>query len=103
MSVFLFKLREDYGLDVGKPEKREDIPVFLIIGGRSKSGKSSLLTFVSRLLGNSGTSDYLQYKDVDKAGVLEGLFNENNVFSILVDEMAEKFFNSTRNLSEKYL
>lgn len=95
MSVFLFKLREDYGLDVGKPEKREDIPAFLIIGGRAKSGKSSLLTFVSRLLGNSGTSDYLQYKDIDKAGVLEGLFNENNIFPIMVDEMAEKFFNST--------
>ena len=95
MSVFLFKVREDYGLDVGKPEKREDIPVFLIIGGRAKSGKSSLLTFVSRLLGNDGTNDYLQYKEVDKAGVMEGLFNESNIFPILVDEMAEKFFNST--------
>jgi hypothetical protein len=95
MSVFLFKVREDYGLEVGKPEKREDIPVFLIIGGRAKSGKSSLLTFISRLLSNSSSSDYLQYKDIDKTGILDGLFNESNIFPILVDEMSEKFFNST--------
>lgn len=95
MSVFLFKVREDYGLDVGRPEKREDMPVFLIIGGRAKSGKSSLLKFVSSLLGNTDSAAYLQYKDIDKAGVLEGLFNESNVFPILVDEMAEKFFKST--------
>lgn len=95
MSVFLFKVREDYGLEVGKPEKREDIPVFMIIAGRAKSGKSSLLTFISRLLGNHGSGDYLQYKEIDKVGVLEGLFNESNIFPILVDEMAEKFFNST--------
>lgn len=95
VSVFLFKIREDYGLEVGKPEKREDIPVFLIIGGRAKSGKSNLLSFVSRLLSNHSCDDYLQYKDIDKAGLLEGLFNENNIFPILVDEMSEKFFNST--------
>lgn len=94
-SVFLFKIREDYGLEVGKPEKREDIPVFLIIGGRAKSGKSNLLSFVSRLISNHSCDDYLQYKNIDKAGVLEGLFNENNIFPILVDEMSEKFFNST--------
>lgn len=95
VSIFLFKIREDYGLEVGKPEKREDIPVFLIVGGRAKSGKSNLLSFVSRLISNHSCDDYLQYKDIDKAGILEGLFEENNIFPILVDEMSEKFFNST--------
>lgn len=95
LSVFLFKIREDYGLDVGKPEKREDIPIFLIIGGRAKSGKSSLLTFISKLLGNRSSSDYLQYKDIDKRNVIEGLFTEENIFPILVDEMAENFFRSS--------
>jgi hypothetical protein len=95
MSVFLFKVREDYGMDVGKLEKREDIPVFLIVGGRAKSGKSSLLTFISKLLGNDSSTDYLQYKDIDKRNTIEGLFNEQNVFPILVDEMAENFFKSS--------
>lgn len=95
ISVFLFKIREEYGLEVGKAEKREDIPVFLIIGGRAKSGKSSLLSFVSKLTANYIGKDYLEYKDIEKAGVLEALFYENNIYPILVDEMSEKFFNST--------
>lgn len=95
MSVFLFEIREEYGLEIGKAEKREDIPVFLIIGGRAKSGKSSLLSFISKLTSNYIGKDYLEYKDIEKAGVLEALFYENNIYPILVDEMSEKFFNST--------
>ena len=52
ISVFIFMIREQYGIDVGKVEKREDVPIFMIIGGRAYAGKSNLLSFVSKLLSN---------------------------------------------------
>lgn len=97
MSAFIFMIREQYGIDVGKVEKREDIPIFMIIGGRAYAGKSNLLSFVSKLLSGEQANHYLHYKDIDKSNVIESLFYEENIFPIFVDEVEPKFFKSTAN------
>ena len=97
ISVFIFMIREQYGIDVGKAEKREDVPIFMVIGGRAYAGKSNLLSFVSKLLSGEQANHYLHYKDIDKTNVIESLFYEENIFPIFVDEVEPKFFKSKAN------
>lgn len=95
LSAFIFMIREQYGIDVGKAEKREDVPMFMIIGGRAYAGKSNLLSFVSKLISGEQSNHYLHYKDIQKANVIESLFYEENIFPIFADEVEPKFFKST--------
>lgn len=95
LSAFIFMIREQYGIDVGKAEKREDVPMFMIIGGRAYAGKSNLLSFVSKLISDEQSDHYLHYKDIQKSNVIESLFYEENIFPIFVDEVEPKFFKST--------
>lgn len=97
LSAFIFMIREQYGISIGKVEKREDVPMFMIIGGRAYAGKSNLLSFVSKLISGEQSNHYLHYNDIQKPNVIEGLFYEENVFPIFVDEVEPKFFKSTAN------
>lgn len=97
ISAFIFMIREQYGINVGKVEKREEVPIFMIIGGRAYAGKSNLLSFVSKLLSGEQANHYLHYKDINKANVIESLFYEENIFPIFVDEVEPKFFKSKAN------
>lgn len=90
-SAYIFKLRQE---TIGN---RADIPIILVIGGRASSGKSNMLAYIDRILSGRKLSydhHYLQYKQVDKGGKLGDLFNSNNTYPLLVDEVATSFFNS---------
>ncbi|MCI5642491.1 MAG: NgoFVII family restriction endonuclease [Peptoniphilus sp.] len=85
-------------------ENRLDIPQFIIIGGDAGSGKSSLLSIMSKLTGiNKG--DYYQWEALlgqslnkakrERLDTIQNWIRENNVNPILVDEIDSDFFTKT--------
>lgn len=85
-------------------ENRLDIPQFIIIGGEAGSGKSSLLSIMSKMTGiNRG--DYYQWEELlgmsqnkakrERLDTIQNWILENNVNPILVDEIDGDFFTKT--------
>lgn len=85
-------------------ENRLDIPQFIIIGGEAGSGKSSLLSIMSKLTGING-GDYYQWEELlgpsqnkakrERLDTFQNWILENNVNPILVDEIDGDFFTKT--------
>lgn len=93
MSAHIWKIRDHYVLEEGRDSVRRNIPLFLILAGRTSSGKTSALEFINLLIGN--TKPYLSYEQVSKRNVIVDLFHTSNLNPILVDEVDSKFFTST--------
>ena len=93
MSVHVWKIRDHYVLEEGRESVRRNIPLFLVLAGRTSSGKTSALEFINLLLGN--TQSYLSYEQISKKNMIVDLFYTSNVSPILVDEVDSKFFTST--------
>lgn len=93
MSAHIWKIRDHYVLEEGRESVRRNIPLFLVLAGRTSSGKTSALEFINLLLGN--TQSYLSYKQISKKNMIVDLFYTSNVSPILVDEVDSKFFTST--------
>lgn len=82
-------------------EERHDIPQFLFIGGVGGSGKSSLIKMLSKMLGISNLS-YHNFSELgeghraksDRVKTLESWVMEENVYPIIVDEVALEFFSN---------
>ena len=90
-STFIWKMRDDYCTDEGRESARATFPCFLIIGGRSSSGKTTTLEFISMLLGNHGKRCF-SYNNIHNS--IDQLFSVDNLFPILVDEISVSFFKS---------
>ncbi|WP_300409150.1 restriction endonuclease PLD domain-containing protein [Lagierella sp.] len=99
-APFVYELREKLEIE----ENRLDIPQFVFIGGEAGSGKSSLLSIMSKLIGiNKG--DFYLWKDLlgtrgnsqkkDRINRIQNWIMENNVNPILVDEIDNEFFTKT--------
>ena len=99
-APFVYELRDQLTIE----ENRLDIPQFIFIGGEAGSGKSSLLSIMSKLVGiNKG--DYYLWKDLlgtrgnsqkrDRIDRIQDWIMENNVNPILVDEVDNEFFTKT--------
>lgn len=67
-----------------------DVPRILLLGGKPRSGKTTALDFISRLVG-SPDGQYYQYKDISGTKVVFGMMSENNVFPLFVDEVESGF------------
>src|SRR5690606_30680651 len=93
MSAHIWKIRDHYVLEEGRESVRRNIPLFLVLAGRTSSGKTSALEFINLLLGN--TQSYLSYEQINKKNMIVDLFYTSNVNPILVDEVDSKFFTST--------
>jgi len=93
ISAHVWKMREHYVLDEGRDSVRRNIPLFLVLAGRTSSGKTSALEFISLLLGN--INPYMSYEQISKKNMILDLFYTSNVSPILVDEVDSKFFTST--------
>lgn len=93
MSAHIWKIRDHYVLEEGRESVRRNIPLFLVLAGRTSSGKTSALEFINLLLGN--TQSYLSYEQISKKNMIVDLFYTSNVSPILVDEVDSKFFTST--------
>ncbi len=91
-AAYIFLLRKE-----ATSNRRDDIPIMLIIGGRASSGKSSLLAYIDALLSGrhlQREDHYYQYEKLAKRNALENLFMSENTYPLLVDEVAPGFFNS---------
>lgn len=95
MSAFLWKARDHYALHEGREGSRRDISPFLIIAGRSMSGKTTALEFLGRLLGGVG-SNYISFEGLKSTNPLEDLFHTENLHPILIDEISLSFFTGKR-------
>lgn len=92
MGPYLWKARSDLAREQGLSGMRALIPPFLIVGGRARSGKTTLLEFINRLLGGGG-KPYFGYQAVEKS--LVDLIKTENLYPVLVDEIPQSFFRST--------
>lgn len=93
MSAHMWKVRDHYVLEEGRDSVRRNIPLFLVLAGRTSSGKTSALEFINLLIGN--TKSYLSYEQISKKNMIVDLFYTSNVSPIVVDEVDSKFFTST--------
>lgn len=100
-SPFIYELRDKIEI----VENRLDIPQFIFIGGEAGSGKSSLLSIMSKLTGiNEG--GFYQWKDLlgtrgnsqkrDRIDNLLDWIRGENVNPILVDEIDNEFFTTEK-------
>ncbi|RNF38865.1 phospholipase D family protein [Planococcus salinus] len=93
VSAHIWRMRDHYANEEGRENVRRHVPPFLIIAGRSMSGKTSALEFISMLLGN--TNPYMSYEQVSARNMLNDFFHSSNVSPLLIDEIDAKFFRST--------
>ncbi len=93
MSVFIWLMRRKTAELHGK-EKLAEIPLMMIIGGQANTGKSKLLFFINKLLGNN--YDVYNYQEIDVRGqkVIADMLETENIFPLLVDEVEQKLFDS---------
>jgi len=90
-SVFMWRMRDHLVLEEGRDSVRANIPPFLVIAGRAKSGKTTALEFISMLLGNH--KPYIPFGELPPKALYD-YFHSSNVSPILIDELDQKFFNS---------
>lgn len=92
MSLYVWKMREHYATEEGRESVRRHFPPFLIIAGRSMSGKTTALEFIGMLLGNR--NPYMAYEQINSSNIIWDYFHSSNVNPILIDEIDPKFFSS---------
>ncbi len=93
MSIFIWLMRRKTAELHGK-EKLAEIPLMMIIGGQANTGKSKLLFFINKLLGNN--YEVYNYQEIDVRGqkVIADMLETENIFPLLVDEVEQKLFDS---------
>lgn len=91
VSPFIWLMRRELKKDKAE-EKVAEIPVILILGGLANTGKTKLLLFINKLLGNR--FEVFNYRDIYHRNqrILYDLFGTENLFPILVDEIYDNFF-----------
>lgn len=98
--IWLFRDIHHYEID-GTKSSRRYFPLFLIISGGSGSGKTSILEYISRLLGHEG---YIQYSEVKKGRLLQDYFHSSSISPILIDEMESNYFHGAAEYNgEKFI
>ncbi len=99
---------------VSNNETRQNLPIFLFIGGIGGAGKSSLLKAVSRMIKDDHSiKDFINYGAISKHNspsqkttetktYIKNLMRENNVFPLLIDEIPPTFFEN-KNMGEEII
>src|SRR5699024_7473261 len=90
ISPYIWRIRQEQSLQEGSRTSKKDLSPFLIISGGSNSGKTTLLEFVSALLGSP--NQYYSHSQFRGKKSLLGFFHSNNLHPILTDEMPHNFF-----------
>lgn len=90
VSPYIWRMRQDYTLHSGSRSSKRDITPFLIISGGSSSGKTTLLEFVSALLGSP--NQYYSHNQIRGKKVFFSFFQSNNLHPLLSDEIPHSFF-----------
>jgi hypothetical protein len=95
MGPYLWKAREDLVEERGQVSSRAAIPPLLIIGGKARSGKTTLLEFINKLIDPTSRPTFFQYPTIEKQ--LRNMIDSDNLHPILVDEMPPAFFRSKKS------
>ncbi|MEM4066930.1 MAG: phospholipase D family protein [Candidatus Micrarchaeaceae archaeon] len=93
-SPFTWLFRQDIQDEKGA-EKVAEIPIVMILGGEANTGKTKLLNTINQLLGNS--FPVFAYDDLytRNQAWMNIVFESNNIFPVLVDEVESSFFRSS--------
>jgi NgoFVII restriction endonuclease len=94
MSPYIWKIRKDYSIEQGRNSVNRNFPPFLIVGGKAGSGKTTILEFITMLLGCNSAEKYWHYSKVEKSGVIQDYFHSENLYPIIIDEVPVNFFKS---------
>lgn len=90
-SPFIWRIRQQYAVEYDKASVC-DIPMFCVIGGIRESGKSTLLSILAQLMGQTSNHIYDFAKYLEKAGHLSPLLESSNLMPIFTDEITPSFF-----------
>lgn len=94
-SPYFWLLRREMVVRHGASESAS-IPIFLILGGRGNSGKTTALGFIATLLGMR-ENGYVSYSDVSTAGVISDAMYSSNAMPYFVDEIGKTFFQKSNS------
>ncbi len=108
-SVYIWRLREEAAWRQGRDEIRSSIPLFMLIAGMAQSGKTHLLTFLSRIMGNRG--HYYHFVKQARLSslsqinpqIIHSFFNEENLTPIFVDEIVKEYYSSASAATSGYM
>lgn len=109
VSPYIWKMREEYARLDNKDEARAAVPVFLLIAGLSQSGKTHLIKFISKIIGNGG--QYYHYTRQSKLSsldhispqIIDNFLYEENLTPVFVDEITKEYFSSQSSASSNYM
>jgi hypothetical protein len=109
VSSYIWKIREEYARLDNKDEARASVPVFLLIAGLSQSGKTHLIKFISKIIGNCG--HYYHYNRQSKLSsldhispqIIDNFLYEENLTPVFVDEITKDYFSSQSSVSSNYM
>jgi len=97
LSPFIWYIRKESSNLYGE-KSLADIPIFFMMGGKARSGKTTAIEFIALLMGQR-RQHYMHYADVSTVGVLHDMLQSSNLTPIIVDEVDNSFFhgkNTTR-------
>jgi hypothetical protein len=97
VSPFIWKLREMYVRERQSEALRADIPIFLLIAGKTQTGKTHILEFLKVMIGHKF---YIFDKEV-KPQNIKAYFESKEVFPLLIDEVSKQYFSSTSDMPYK--
>lgn len=105
LSIFTASFIHELRSNIPIEENRLDIPQIIILGGQGHSGKSSLLSVMSKLT-RGNTTEIYDWKELEgatknnrKQGRIDNIsswMQENNVNPIFVDEIDKEFFENQK-------
>jgi hypothetical protein len=108
-SPYIWKIRDEYSKIGNSNEVRIAVPLFLLIAGQAQSGKTHLLQCISSI--TNSNSRFFHYKSAAKLSSLEQInpqiidtfLNEENVTTVLIDEIDKDYFNSNNSSKSGYM
>lgn len=109
VSPYIWRIREEYSKLGNSNEVRTSVPLFLLIAGQAQSGKTHLLQFISSI--TNSNSDFFHYKSAAKLSsqeqinpqAIDTFLNEENITTVLVDEIDKDYFNSNNSSKSGYM
>lgn len=109
VSPYIWKIRDEYARLDNKDEARASVPVFLLIAGLSQSGKTHLIKFISKIIGNNG--QYYHYTRQSRLSsldhispqIIDNFLYEENLTPVFVDEITKEYFSSQSSASSNYM
>ncbi len=109
MAPYIWKIRDDAAMAENREEIRANMPIFMLVAGQSHSGKTTLIKFISRAMGNLGT--YYHY--VKQAAltsmeqinpqIINNFLGEENLMPVFVDEIVKEYFSTTSSGTSLYM